>query len=93
LAGAVQSSTRSQAPVEAHHLDDFDVASRIIGTTEIVCALLIAAGTFLPIAAALGGAMGISMFFATLSLMFSTHVMWDPGFPALSSTGSARFHR
>src|SRR5579862_6088343 len=39
-----------------------DGVSRVIGTTEIVCALLIASRPFLPLASALGSALGIGTF-------------------------------
>ncbi len=69
-------------------LADVDTVSRIIGTTEIVCALLIASRAFIPIASAFGSAIGVCTFLATLSFMLSTPGVWDPGFPALSATGS-----
>lgn len=69
-------------------LADVDAVSRIIGTTEIIAALLIATRAFIPIASALGSAMGVCTFFATLSFLLSTPGVWDPGFPALSMTGA-----
>jgi uncharacterized membrane protein YkgB len=67
---------------------DVDTVSRVIGTTEIVCALLIATRAVFPLASALGSAIGICTFLATLSFILSTPGVWDPGFPALSATGS-----
>jgi uncharacterized membrane protein YkgB len=67
---------------------DVDGVSRIIGTAEIIAALLIALRAVLPIASAVGSAMGIFTFVITLSFMISTPGVWDPGFPALSGTGS-----
>jgi uncharacterized membrane protein YkgB len=69
-------------------LGDVDTVARFIGATEIVCALLIATRAFIPIASALGSAMGVCTFLVTLSFMLSTPGVWDPGFPALSATGS-----
>lgn len=65
-----------------------DAVSRIIGTTEIVAALLIATRPFLPLASAAGSAMAVCAFLATLSFIITTPGVWDPAFPALSGTGS-----
>jgi uncharacterized membrane protein YkgB len=67
---------------------DVDSASRLIGTTEIVIALLISARAFFPIVSAFGSALGAVTFLTTTSFLFSTPGVWDPQFPALSSIGA-----
>jgi uncharacterized membrane protein YkgB len=65
-----------------------DVVSRIIGTTEIIVALLIASRPIAALASAAGSLLAIATFLTTLSFMLSTPGVWDPAFPALSGTGA-----
>jgi reactive chlorine resistance protein C len=64
--------------------------SGVLGTIEILAAVLIAARPWLPWASAAGSALAILLFLGTLSFLFSTPGVADAaagGFPALSSTG------
>ena len=65
-----------------------DGVSRIIGTTEIIVALLITSRPFSAVASAAGSLLAIATFLTTLSFILSTPGVWDPGFPALSGTGA-----
>jgi uncharacterized membrane protein YkgB len=57
----------------------------VLGTAEIIAALLIAARPLGPRASAVGSAMGVLLFAGTLSFLFTTPgVLAAPGFPALS---------
>jgi uncharacterized membrane protein YkgB len=60
--------------------------SNLIGTVEVVAAILIALRAVSPAAAAAGSALAVGMFATTLTFLFSTPG-WEPslgGFPALS---------
>lgn len=61
--------------------------SALLGVTEIVVALLIAARPFSAKLSALGGALAVGMFLTTLTFLFSTPSVVEPslGFPALSA--------
>jgi uncharacterized membrane protein YkgB len=65
-----------------------DGVSRIIGTTEILVALLIASRPLSALASAAGSLLAITTFLTTLSFILSTPGVWDPAFPALSATGA-----
>ncbi len=58
-------------------------ASNLIGVTEIIVALLLAARPFAPRAAGYAGLAAAAIFAATLSFMITTPGMWGavPGFP------------
>jgi uncharacterized membrane protein YkgB len=61
--------------------------SAVLGVVEVAIALLIAARPFAPRASALGSALAIGMFLATLSFLVTTPGVWEStagGFPALS---------
>lgn len=61
--------------------------SAILGVTEIIVALLIAARPISARAAALGGLLAVGMFLTTLSFLLTTPGVWEAsagGFPALS---------
>lgn len=61
--------------------------SAIVGAVEVLTALLIAARPFSARASAVGSALAVIMFMATLSFLFSTPGVIEPslGFPALSA--------
>ena len=64
--------------------------SDVLGTVEIIAALLIALGPWLPRSSAVGSALASLLFLATLSFLFTTPGVGDPtagGFPALSPLG------
>jgi reactive chlorine resistance protein C len=63
--------------------------SNVIGATELVIALLIAARPILPLWSALGSALAAFTFLLTISFLFTTPGMWDAkyGFPAISAGG------
>jgi uncharacterized membrane protein YkgB len=42
----------------------------------------------MPIASALGSALGALTFLTTVTFLLSTPGVWDPGFPALGMTGA-----
>jgi uncharacterized membrane protein YkgB len=65
-----------------------DGVSRVIGSIEIILALLIASRPILPLASAIGSALAIGTFLTTLSFMLTTPGVWDPAFPLLSGTGA-----
>jgi uncharacterized membrane protein YkgB len=59
----------------------------LLGVTEIVIALLIAARPFSVRAAVVGSALAVGMFLTTLSFLLTTPGVWEAsagGFPALS---------
>jgi len=61
--------------------------SAVLGVVEVTIALLIAARPFSPRASALGSALAVGMFLATLSFLVTTPGVWAAdagGFPALS---------
>jgi uncharacterized membrane protein YkgB len=62
--------------------------SALLGGVEVAVALLIAARPFAPRVSALGSALAVGMFLATLSFLVTTPGVWEPslgGFPALSA--------
>ena len=62
--------------------------SAVLGVVEVAIALLIAARPLSPRASALGSALAVGMFLATLSFLVTTPGVWEPslgGFPALSA--------
>jgi reactive chlorine resistance protein C len=64
--------------------------SCVLGTVEIVAAVLIAVGPWLPTLSGVGSAIATLLFVSTLSFLFTTPGITDSGaggFPALSSTG------
>jgi reactive chlorine resistance protein C len=64
--------------------------SDVIGAVEIIAALLVALGPWLPRPSAVGSALACLLFLTTLSFLFTTPGIGDPtagGFPALSATG------
>ena len=64
--------------------------SNVIGTIEIIAALLVALGPWLPRPSAVGSALTSLLFLTTLSFLFTTPGIGDPtagGFPALSPLG------
>src|ERR1700754_579813 len=64
--------------------------SGVLGTIEILAAVLIAARPWLPRASAAGSALATLLFLGTLSFLFSTPGIADDaagGFPALTSLG------
>jgi uncharacterized membrane protein YkgB len=64
--------------------------SGVLGTVEIVAAILIAVQPWLPRASAVGSALATLLFLGTLSFLLSTPSVADDaagGFPALSSIG------
>lgn len=64
--------------------------SDVLGAVEIIAALLIALGPWLPRSSAVGGALASLLFLTTLSFLFTTPGVGDPtagGFPALSPLG------
>jgi reactive chlorine resistance protein C len=61
--------------------------SAVLGVIEVAIALLIALRPLSPRASALGSALAVGMFLATLSFLLTTPGVWEPslgGFPALS---------
>lgn len=61
--------------------------SALLGMTEILIAVLIAARPLSARAAAVGGALAVGMFLTTLSFLLTTPGLWETsagGFPALS---------
>ena len=61
--------------------------SAVLGVVELTIAILIAARAFSPRASALGSALAVGMFLATLSFLVTTPGVWAAdagGFPALS---------
>jgi uncharacterized membrane protein YkgB len=63
--------------------------SRLLGTVEILTALLLIASPWVPRAGVVGGALAALTFLVTSSLLFSLPI-WEPqlgGFPALSGLG------
>jgi reactive chlorine resistance protein C len=64
--------------------------SDVLGAVEIITALLIALGPWLPRPSAVGSALACLLFLTTLSFLFTTPGVGDPtagGFPALSPLG------
>jgi uncharacterized membrane protein YkgB len=64
--------------------------SGVLGTIEIVAAVLIAVKPWLPRASVAGGALATLLFLGTLSFLFTTPGVADDaagGFPALTSVG------
>ena len=64
--------------------------SNILGVTEIIVGLLIAARPWLPRASAVGSLLAIGMFLSTLSFLVTTPGTWAGevgGFPAISVLG------
>ena len=64
--------------------------SGVLGTIEIIAALLVAIGPWLPRSSAVGSALASLLFLTTLSFLFTTPGVGDPtagGFPALSALG------
>jgi reactive chlorine resistance protein C len=62
--------------------------SAVLGVVEVAIALLIALRPLWPRASALGSALAVGMFLATLSFLLTTPGVWEPslgGFPALSA--------
>ena len=62
--------------------------SAVLGVVELTIAILIAARPFSPRVSALGSALAVGMFLATLSFLVTTPGVWEPslgGFPALSA--------
>src|SRR3954471_11868481 len=58
--------------------------SAVLGVVEVASALLIAARPFAPRVSALGSALAVGMFLATLSFLVTTPGVWEPslgGFP------------
>ncbi len=52
----------------------------LIGTTEIIAALLIAARPFAPKISAIGSIIAIGIFLITLSFILTTPGVWQPGY-------------
>lgn len=66
------------------------ILSDVLGAVEIIAALLIALGPWLPRFSAIGSALASLLFLSTLSFLFTTPGVGDPtagGFPALSPLG------
>ena len=64
--------------------------SNLLGATEILVALLIAARPWLPLASAAGSLLAVGMFLGTLSFLLTTPGAWVGelgGFPALGVPG------
>jgi uncharacterized membrane protein YkgB len=57
-------------------LTDLEGASRLIGTTEILIALLLAIRPFAPVPSAVGSVGAIAMFTTTLSFLVTTPGVW-----------------
>jgi len=71
-----------------YHLFSVRGFSNLIGATEILIGLLIAARPWSARASVLGSALAVAMFATTLSFLLSTPGVWEPssgGFPALSA--------
>lgn len=71
----------------AYSLFGVQTFSAILGVTEILIALLIAARPFSARVSAVGSALAVAMFLSTLSFMLTTPGVWEQsagGFPALS---------
>lgn len=71
----------------AYSLFSVQAFSAVLGITEILIALLIAARPVSARAAALGSALAVGMFLTTLSFLLTTPGVWEStvgGFPALS---------
>ena len=54
--------------------------SNLIGASEIVFGLLIAARPFSPMASVFGGCGAIIMFLSTMTFVFTTPGVWEPGY-------------
>jgi reactive chlorine resistance protein C len=70
-------------------LTDVEGASRLIGTTEILIALLLAIRPFAPVPSAVGSVGAIAMFTTTLSFLVTTPGVWArvDGFVVPSDVG------
>ena len=64
----------------AYKLFGLQMLSNLIGVTEIVTGLLIAARRFSPMASAVGGCGAIIMFCSTLTFLLTTPGVWEPGY-------------
>jgi len=71
-------------------LTDVEGASRLIGTSEILIALLLAIRPFAPVLSAVGSVGAIAMFVTTLSFLVTTPGVWArvDGFVVPSEEGS-----
>jgi uncharacterized membrane protein YkgB len=68
-----------------YHIFSVRTFSAVLGTVEIIAALLIAIGPLAPRISVIGSAMGVLLFLSTLSFLFTTPgVTVAPGFPLLS---------
>ncbi|GAA1320288.1 DUF417 family protein [Pseudonocardia xinjiangensis] len=82
----------ANSPYQSWLYDIFGVQTlaAVIGTVEIVAAVLIALRPWLPRASAVGSAVAMVLFLSTLSYLFTTPGIGEAaggGFPALSMTG------
>ena len=72
-----------------YHMMSVRGFSALIGTAEIVIAVMIASRRFAPRVSAVGSLGAVGMFLTTLSFILTTPGVWEPGyeFPFLSSLG------
>ena len=82
----------ANSPLMSWVYDVFSVTafSSLLGVLELATAALIAVAPWWPRVSALGSAIAVGLFVATLSFLFTTPGVFDAsagGFPVLSSTG------
>lgn len=73
-----------------YHVMSISTFGRLLGTAELVAAVLLALKPWSPKLSVLGGALAVVFFLGTLSFMLSTHGIGETsagGFPVLSATG------
>jgi uncharacterized membrane protein YkgB len=73
-----------------YHVISIDDFSRLLGTAELITAVLLAVKPWSPKLSILGGALAVAFFLGTLSFMISTPGIGEAsagGFPVLSATG------
>lgn len=73
-----------------YHIMSISAFGRVLGTTEIVTAALLALKPWYPKASVIGGVLATAFFLGTLSFMVSTPGIGEPtagGFPVLSANG------
>jgi reactive chlorine resistance protein C len=73
-----------------YHVMSISTFGRLLGTAELIAALLLALKPWSPKLSVLGGALAVAFFLGTLSFMLSTPGIGEAsagGFPVLSATG------
>jgi uncharacterized membrane protein YkgB len=73
-----------------YHVISIDDFGRLLGTAELITAVLLALKPWSPKLSVLGGTLAVAFFLGTLSFMISTPGIGEAsagGFPVLSATG------